>query len=965
MLILWLLLFSLCQKIQLTMFHFRSTVVSSSIMSWVLVLSLSILFIGTLSEGISKPGVVNIGAISTVSSINGRVARIAMNAAVEDINSDPSILGGRKLSLSIHDSNYSGFLGIIGALQFMETDTVAIIGPQSSGMAHILSHLANELHVPLLSFTALDPTLSSLQYPYFIQTAPNDQFQMTAIAEMVSYFGYREVTAVFSDDDQSRNGITALGEKLAERRCKISYKAVLPPDPTATRDDIMNELEKVRLMESRVLVLHTYSKTGLLVFDVAQYLRMMESEFVWIATTWLSTVLDSTSISPKTANSLRGVLTLRPHIPDSEKKKAFSSRWNQLSNGSVGLNPYGLFAYDTVWIIANAVKLFLDHGGTISFSNVTTLSGLGGGTLNLAALSVFDGGKQLLSNILQTNMTGLTGPIGFNPDRSPLHPSYGIINVIGPGFRQIGYWSNHSGLSVIPPETLYAKPPNRSISNQQLYKVVWPGETTIQPRGWVFPNNGTQLRIGVPNRVSYQDFVSKVKGTDIIQGYCIDVFLAAIKLLPYAVPYKFILFGDGHKNPSYCEFVNMITTNVFDATVGDIAIVTNRTKIVDFTQPYIESGLVIVAPTKKLNSSAWAFLRPFTPLMWGVIAVFFLIVGAVVWILEHRLNDEFRGPPKKQFATILWFSFSTLFFSHRENTVSTLGRIVLIIWLFVVLIINSSYTASLTSILTVQQLSSSIKGIESLIMSNKPIGFQTGSFAENYLTDELNIAKLRLVPLDSPEEYAVALESGTVAAVVDERPYVDLFLSKYCKFSIVGQEFTKNGWGFAFPRDSPLAIDMSTAILTLSENGDLQKIYDKWLTRKACSSRSTQPGSDQLNLTSFWGLFLICGIACFLTLLVYFCSMCRQFGRHFPELSDSSNHGSSRSARIQTFISFVNEKEEVSKSKLKRKHMEMLSGVSGRELESTNGSRRTEMDISEERDNGDTGFINKLYSGIH
>uniref|UniRef100_A0A5B6ZAM6 Glutamate receptor n=1 Tax=Davidia involucrata TaxID=16924 RepID=A0A5B6ZAM6_DAVIN len=926
-------------------------VVSSSfntVMSWVLVVSMSILFIGAFSAGVSNPGVVNIGAIFTFSTINGKVAKIAMNAAVEDINSDPSILGGRKLNLSMHDSNYSGFFGIIGALQYMETDIVAIIGPQSSGMAHILSHLANELHVPLLSFTALDPTLSSLQYPYFIQTAPNNQFQMTAIAEMVSYFRYREVIAVFSDDDQSRNSISALGDKLAERRCKISYKAVLPPDPTATRDDIMNELAKVRLMESRVIVLDTYSKTGLLVFDVAQYLGMMESGYVWIATTWLSTVLDSTSpISPKIANSLQGVLTLRPHTPNSEKKKAFSSRWNQMSNGSIGLNPYGLYAYDTVWMIANAVKLFLDHGGTISFSNDSNLSGSGGGTLNLAALSIFDGGKQLLSNILQTNMTGLTGPIGFNSDRSPIHPSYDIINVIGTGFRQIGYWSNYSGLSVIPPETLYAKPPNISISNQQLYSVVWPGETAIQPRGWVFPNNGRQLRIGVPNRVSYQDFVSQVKGTDIIQGYCIDVFVAAIKLLPYAVPYKFILFGDGHKNPSYSKLVNMITTNAFDATVGDIAIVTNRTKIVDFTQPYIESGLVIVVPTKKLNSSAWAFLRPFTPLMWGVIAAFFLIVGAVVWILEHRINDEFRGPPKKQFATIIWFSFSTMFFSHRENTVGALGRMVLIIWLFVVLIINSSYTASLTSILTVQQLSSPIQGIESLITSNKPIGFQTGSFAENYLSDELNIAKSRLVPLGSPEEYAGALERGTVAAVVDERPYIDLFLSSYCKFSIVGQQFTKNGWGFAFPRDSPLAVDMSTAILTLSENGELQKIHDKWLTRKACSSQSSQLISDQLQLQSFWGLFLICGIACFLALLIYFCLMVRQFSRHVPELSNHPSHHSSPSGRILTFLSFVNKKEEVSKNKLKRKHMEMSSSTNGRVPESMNGSKRMEMEIRE------------------
>lgn len=135
-----------------------------------------------------------------------------------------------------------------------------------------------------------------------------------------------------------------------------------------------------------------------------------------------------------------------------------------------------------------------------------------------------------------------------------------------------------------------------------------------------------------------------------------------------------------------------------------------------------------------------------------------------------------------------------------ENTVSTLGRVVLIIWLFVVLIINSSYTASLTSILTVQQLSSKIKGIESLRTSNEPIGYQVGSFAEHYLSVELNISKSRLVPLGSPEEYANALQHGPkkggVAAVVDERPYIESFLSSQCRFRIVGQEFTKSGWGF-------------------------------------------------------------------------------------------------------------------------------------------------------------------------
>lgn len=136
-----------------------------------------------------------------------------------------------------------------------------------------------------------------------------------------------------------------------------------------------------------------------------------------------------------------------------------------------------------------------------------------------------------------------------------------------------------------------------------------------------------------------------------------------------------------------------------------------------------------------------------------------------------------------------------------ENTVSALGRLVLIIWLFVVLIINSSYTASLTSILTVQQLSSQIEGIDSLISNTQPIGVQDGSFARKYLIEELNIAESRLVILKNLQDYIDALtrgpRNGGVVAVVDELPYIELLMSSTnCQFRTVGQEFTKSGWGF-------------------------------------------------------------------------------------------------------------------------------------------------------------------------
>ncbi|GMH02900.1 hypothetical protein Nepgr_004739 [Nepenthes gracilis] len=873
--------------------------------------------------------VVNIGAIFSLKTINGMVSRIAMGAAVEDINSDPSILGGRMLSLQVHDSNYSGFLSIMGALQFMEQDTVAIIGPQISVLAPVLSYLANELHVPLLSFTALDPMLSPIQYPYFLQTAPNDLFQMTAIAEMISYFGWAQVVAIFIDDGHSRNGITALGDELAVRRCRISYRAALPPDIIASRAQVMDELRKIKMMESRVIVVHTTTYFGTLLLEMAEQLDMMEPGYVWIATSWLSTILDSKPLlRPKLAKTANGFLTLRPHTPDSERKRDFISRWNRLSNGSIDLNAYGLYAYDTVWVIARSIKSFFDQGSNILFSSDLALTSIEGRILNLSALSIFNGGEQLLDIMLKTNMTGITGPIWFKADdRSLPNPSFDVINVVGSHSRLIGYWSNHSGLSVVPPDFLYKRPWNHS--GQQLDTVVWPGATKTRPRGWVFPHNGRKLRIGVPNRVSFRDFVSLKNKTHAITGYCIDVFVAAVKLLPYPVPYEFILFGDGHKNPNYSDLVNRITTNEFDAAVGDIAIISNRATLVDFTQPYSESGLVVLVPVMKLHSSAWAFLWPFTPFMWAVTSAFFLILGAVIWILEHRINDEFRGPLGKQVVTMLWFSFSTMFFAHKEHTMSTLGKLVLVIWLFVVWIIQSSYTASLTSILTAQQLSSSIKGIDTLVASRVHIGYQVGSFAENYLNYELHIPKSRLVALNSPEDYASALLQGRVAAVVDERPYIELFLSKHCRFRIVGQEFTRSGWGFAFAKDSPLAIDMSTAILELSQDGTLQQINEYWLTNGRSCRQNSEAASEQLQFDNFIGLFLICGISCFTAALIHVLVTLHKFKRHLPETPDPSIHGSAPSSRFQTFLSFVDQRERDSK----RNRMSLSHNPTGGEVE--------------------------------
>ncbi|GMH12588.1 hypothetical protein Nepgr_014429 [Nepenthes gracilis] len=895
-------------------------------------LLLPILLLLVYSVHCERVPVVKIGAIFAYNSVIGRVAKPAMELAVHDVNEDPSILNGTDLKLITEDANCSVFMGSISAFQLLEKEVVAIIGPQSSAVAHMISAIANAVRVPLVSYAATDPTLSALQFPFFLRTTQSDSYQMAAMADLIDFYGWKEVISIFVDDEYGRNGISALSDELEKRRINISYK--LPLGTQFDFNTVTDLLNKSKFLGPRVFVVHVNPDPNFRIFRVAQSLQMMDHNYVWLATDWLSATLDSIATNNDTLlSTLQGVVGLRHHTQESSQRKAFFSRWRSMQQKNAtncGLNTFGLNAYDTVWAIARSIDELLNqsHNGTFSFSS--KLWNINRTNLHLDELKVFDGGDLLLKQLLQTNFSGLSGRIQFHSDRNLASGGYEVINVDQMAVKIVGYWSNSSGLSVLPPEALKQEQHDYSFVNQNLKNVVWPGGKTENPRGWVISNDGRPLRIGVPRRVSFVEFVTVFSNTSEVEGYCIDVFNEARKLVPYEIPYEFQPFGDGLSNPSYNELVRMVADDVLDAAVGDIAIVMDRTKFVDFTQPYAATGLVILAPTNNKKSRTWVFLRPFTVQMWCATAGSLVFMGIVMWILERRVNDYFQGPPKRQIIKVLLYSISILLKTSKENTMSALGRMVMVLWLFLFLVITASYTASLTSILTVEQLSSPITGIESLVASNWPIGYQVGSFSYGYLRDNLDIRQSRLVALGNQREYEQALRRGPshggVAAIIDELPYIELFLSNHTDFGIVGQAFTKGGWGFAFKRGSPLAVDMSTAVLKLSENGKLQQIHDKWFCKMGCpGARNGESKPNELHLSSFVGLYVLCGISALAAFLVFMLRVSCQYLRFRQKRIDSSNSSSpapssdTRCSQVLiNFLDFIDKKEEAVKSLFKK-----------------------------------------------
>ena len=119
------------------------------------------------------------------------------------------------------------------------------------------------------------------------------------------------------------------------------------------------------------------------------------------------------------------------------------------------------------------------------------------------------------------------------------------------------------------------------------------------------------------------------------------------------------------------------------------------------------------------------------------------------------------------------------------------------VWLFVALIITQTYTASLASMLTVEQFEPTVDSIQQLKNSNAMVGYDRGSYLKIYLQDVLGIKAENIKQFDSQKSYADALRNKEIAAAFLDIPEAKIFLAKYCKgFVQAGPTFKIGGYGF-------------------------------------------------------------------------------------------------------------------------------------------------------------------------
>jgi hypothetical protein len=130
--------------------------------------------------------------------------------------------------------------------------------------------------------------------------------------------------------------------------------------------------------------------------------------------------------------------------------------------------------------------------------------------------------------------------------------------VVGKSYKEIEFWSPEFGFSENITEHDGEKVivVNGSI-NGAMGPVFWPGGLQTVPKGWTYDAEGKPLKIGVPARDAYNQFVrityDKETNRTFITGFSIDVFEAVVERLPYQLPYVLVPF-----NESYDDMVQQV-----------------------------------------------------------------------------------------------------------------------------------------------------------------------------------------------------------------------------------------------------------------------------------------------------------------------------------------------------------------------------------------------------------------------
>lgn len=282
------------------------------------------------------------------------------------------------------------------------------------------------------------------------------------------------------------------------------------------------------------------------------------------------------------------------------------------------------------------------------------------------------------------------------------------------------------------------------------------------------------------------------------------------------------------------ELLDAVEAGDVDVAVGALTMTADRDARFDFSHPFYQTGLSIAVPPVP-EQSLFASLKAL--LSWQFLSVvlalggLLLAVGFVLWLVERRRNaEQFGGSAAEGIGASFWWAavtMTTVGYGDKAP-VTFAGRLVGLIWMFAGMIMVASFTAAITSSLTVNNLRTGIQGVSDL--PGKVVATINDTASQRYLEDE----RIRYQTYPNLTAAMESVLNGETDAIVYDRAllqYRNLQLGQQ-KLTVLPGVFAQQLYALALPDGSPLRAPISEQVLRVTEADNWADVRASYLGKE-------------------------------------------------------------------------------------------------------------------------------------
>ncbi|XP_008829675.1 glutamate receptor ionotropic, NMDA 2C isoform X2 [Nannospalax galili] len=379
------------------------------------------------------------------------------------------------------------------------------------------------------------------------------------------------------------------------------------------------------------------------------------------------------------------------------------------------------------------------------------------------------------------------------------------------------------------------------------------------------------------------------------KGFCIDILKKLAKVVKFS--YDLYLVTNGKHGKRVRGVWNGMIGEVYykraDMAIGSLTINEERSEIVDFSVPFVETGISVMVARSNGTVSPSAFLEPYSPAVWVMMFVMCLTVVAItVFMFEYFSPVSYNqnltkgkksGGPSFTIGKSVWLLWALVFNNSVpiENPRGTTSKIMVLVWAFFAVIFLASYTANLAAFMIQEQYIDTVSGLSDkkfqrpqdqyppFRFGTVPNGSTERNIRSNYREMHTHMVKFNQ---RSVEDALTSLKMGKLDAFIYDAAVLNYMAGKDegCKLVTIGsgKVFATTGYGIAMQKDSHWKRAIDLALLQFLGDGETQKLETVWLSG-ICQNEKNEVMSSKLDIDNMAGVFYMLLVAMGLALLVF------------------------------------------------------------------------------------------------